>query len=42
MRRLDPAGKVSCSAVTRRARRLTHTLGGWTHTALNHVKPKSN
>lgn len=42
MRRLDPAGKVSCSAITRRARRLTHTLGGWTHTALNHVKPKSN
>ncbi|XP_062340877.1 uncharacterized protein LOC134039186 isoform X1 [Osmerus eperlanus] len=42
MRRLDPSGSISRSALTHRARRLTHTLGSWTHSALDNVKPKSN
>lgn len=37
-RRLDPSGKLSRSNLSRRASNLSHTLGGWAHTAVNNVR----
>lgn len=38
MRKLDPSGKLSRSNLTRRASRLTNTLGGWANTAVNTIR----
>ncbi|XP_030602807.1 uncharacterized protein pimreg [Archocentrus centrarchus] len=38
MRKLDPNGKLSRSNLTRRATRLSDTLGTWAHTAVNTVR----
>lgn len=38
MRKLDPNGKLSRSNLTRRATRLSDTLGSWAHTAVNTVR----
>ncbi|XP_004550048.2 uncharacterized protein pimreg isoform X1 [Maylandia zebra] len=38
MRKLDPSGKLSRSNVTRRATRVSDTLGSWAHTAVNTIR----
>uniref|UniRef100_A0A3P9CTE6 Uncharacterized LOC101465639 n=1 Tax=Maylandia zebra TaxID=106582 RepID=A0A3P9CTE6_9CICH len=37
-RKLDPSGKLSRSNVTRRATRVSDTLGSWAHTAVNTIR----
>lgn len=37
MRKLDPSGKLSRSNLSRRATNVSHTLGGWAHTAVNTI-----
>ncbi|XP_017273480.1 uncharacterized protein LOC108236922 isoform X2 [Kryptolebias marmoratus] len=41
MRKLDPGGKLCRSNLTRRASRLSVTLGGWAHTAVNTIRKPS-
>ncbi|KAM3869292.1 protein PIMREG [Diretmus argenteus] len=40
-RRLDPSGKLSRSNLSRRATHLSHTLGGWAHTAVDSIRKPS-